>query len=168
VRLKGKVVIITGAASGIGRASAKKFCEACDLNEELLKSLVDESKGLAGEVVVKKLSVTDREAIKNLVEELKEKYGKIDGLVNNAGITRDALIQKMSEEDWDAVVDVNLKGVFNMTQFVAPVMLQGRGYRHDQNLGQGIYQKRCKYSSKCCSPRIYKNTNDRKSSRKSH
>ncbi|MBO8166656.1 MAG: 3-oxoacyl-[acyl-carrier-protein] reductase [Kosmotoga sp.] len=146
MRLKGKVVIITGAASGIGRASAKKFCEegaiviACDLNEELLKSLVDESKGLAGEVVVKKLSVTDREAIKNLVEELKEKYGKIDGLVNNAGITRDALIQKMSEEDWDAVVDVNLKGVFNMTQFVAPVMLnQGHGAIVNTSSVVGVY-----------------------------
>ncbi|AKI96604.1 3-oxoacyl-[acyl-carrier-protein] reductase [Kosmotoga pacifica] len=146
MRLEGKVVIITGAASGIGRASARKFCEegaiviACDLNEELLNSLAEETKDLPGEVIPKRLSVTDREAIKALVAEIKDKYGRIDGLVNNAGITRDALIQKMSEEDWDAVINVNLKGVFNMTQFVVPVMI-GQGYGSIVNTSSvvGVY-----------------------------
>ncbi len=72
--------------------------------------------------------MTDRKAIADLVNEIKSEYGHIDGLVNNAGITRDALIQRMTEEDWDLVIDVNLKGVFNMTQAIAPVMLdQGYG-----------------------------------------
>jgi 3-oxoacyl-[acyl-carrier protein] reductase len=146
VRLKEKVVIITGAASGIGKAAAKLFCKegatvvACDLNEELLQALKAETKDFAGEIYPKKLNVTDREAIKELVEEIKEKFGKIDGLVNNAGITRDALLQRMTEENWDMVINVNLKGVFNMTQFVAPVMLkQGYGSIVNTSSIVGIY-----------------------------
>ncbi|MFW6122017.1 MAG: 3-oxoacyl-[acyl-carrier-protein] reductase [Petrotogales bacterium] len=132
MRLEGKVTIITGAASGIGRTAAKVFCKegaivvACDLDEESLKELKNECSNISGELVPCKLNVTDRRAIEKMVTEIKEKYGIIDGLVNNAGITRDALLRRMKEEDWDAVINVNLKGVFNMTQFVAPVMINQR------------------------------------------
>ncbi len=132
MRLEGKVTIITGAASGIGRTAAKVFCKegatvvACDLDEESLRKLKDECSNENGELVPWKLNVTDRSAIEEMVSEIKEKYGKIDGLINNAGITKDSLLKRMKEEDWDAVIDVNLKGVFNMTQFVAPVMINQR------------------------------------------
>ncbi|MGL5759958.1 MAG: 3-oxoacyl-ACP reductase FabG, partial [Cetobacterium sp.] len=72
------------------------------------------------------LNVTDREGITKFVEDVKNQYGKIDILVNNAGITKDSLIQKMTEEAWDAVIDVNLKGVFNMTQAIVPLMLENK------------------------------------------
>lgn len=134
MRLKDKVVIITGGASGIGRTAAKIFCKegatviACDVNGELLGTMVSELAELPGKVVPKKINVTDRNSIETLVTEIKDEFGHIDGLVNNAGITRDALLNKMSEEDWDAVIDVNLKGVFNLTQAVLPIMLaQGNG-----------------------------------------
>jgi 3-oxoacyl-[acyl-carrier protein] reductase len=74
------------------------------------------------------LDVTDRPAIEEFVRKVKEEFGRIDVLVNNAGITKDALIGKMQEEDWDKVIGVNLKGVFNMTQFVSNLMLEnGKG-----------------------------------------
>ena len=72
------------------------------------------------------MNITDREGIKNIVAEIKEKYGRIDVLVNNAGITKDSLMGRMTEEQWDAVINVNLKGVFNVTQAVAPLMTSNR------------------------------------------
>jgi len=84
--------------------------------------------------------VTDRSAISELVKLLKDEYGHIDGLVNNAGVTRDALLQRMTEEDWDLVINVNLKGVFNMTQAVVPVMLdQGYGSIVNTSSIVGVY-----------------------------
>ncbi|KUK80399.1 MAG: 3-oxoacyl-(Acyl-carrier-protein) reductase FabG [Mesotoga prima] len=134
MRMEGKVVIITGGARGIGKAAVERFTRegaivyACDMDIEGLEGLKNEFAELPGKVIPKKLNVTDRKAIADLVNEIKSEYGHIDGLVNNAGITRDALIQRMTEEDWDLVIDVNLKGVFNMTQAIAPVMLdQGYG-----------------------------------------
>ncbi|SHH39666.1 3-oxoacyl-[acyl-carrier-protein] reductase [Thermosipho atlanticus] len=133
MRLSGKVCIITGAASGIGKAASLLFSKegatviACDLSKENLELLVKENPG-PGIIDYYILNVTDREAISKMVNDVVEKYGKIDVLVNNAGITRDALLLRMKEEDWDAVINVNLKGVFNMTQAVAPIMLkQGKG-----------------------------------------
>jgi len=72
------------------------------------------------------LNVTDREAIKTFVDEVENEYGRIDILVNNAGITKDGLLMRMTEEQWDAVINVNLKGVFNMTQAVSRSMLKAR------------------------------------------
>ncbi|MBB6063183.1 3-oxoacyl-[acyl-carrier protein] reductase [Thermosipho japonicus] len=133
MRLKDKVCIITGAASGIGKAAALLFSKegatviACDMSEENLKVLKEENPG-PGVIDTYVLDVTDRKRINEVVEEVASKYGKIDVLVNNAGITRDALLLKMKEEDWDAVINVNLKGVFNMTQAVAPFMIKaGKG-----------------------------------------
>ncbi|BBE31530.1 beta-ketoacyl-ACP reductase [Tepiditoga spiralis] len=124
--MKNKVCVVTGGAQGIGKAIVENFINegakivyALDTNEKLLKDLEIQNKNVIGYV----LNVLDRDAIKIFVDEVKNKYGKIDVLVNNAGITKDGLIQKMSEEDWNMVVDVNLKGVFNMTQEIVKIML---------------------------------------------
>jgi 3-oxoacyl-[acyl-carrier protein] reductase len=146
MRLEGKVTIITGAASGIGRTTAKLFCKegakvfACDVNKERLEELKKECTESSGEIIPWQLDVTDRSAIEQMVNHIKEYHGRIDGLINNAGITRDALLKRMKEEDWDAVINVNLKGVFNMTQFVAPVMTdQGSGSIVNTSSIVGVY-----------------------------
>ncbi|HQC15359.1 3-oxoacyl-[acyl-carrier-protein] reductase [Mesotoga prima] len=146
MRLEGKVVIITGGASGLGKAAVEKFARegaivyACDMDVEGLDNLKKEFSELPGKVIPKRLNVTDRPAITELVGEIKSEFGRIDGLINNAGVTRDALIQRMSEEDWDLVINVNLKGVFNMTQAVAPVMInQGYGSIVNTSSIVGVY-----------------------------
>ncbi len=132
MRLEGKVCIITGAASGIGRAASLLFAKegatvcACDISKEQLDKLVEDAFGLPGKIDPFVLNVTKRDEVFKVVEQIAAKYGKIDVLVNNAGITRDALLVKMTEEEWDAVIDVNLKGVFNMTQAVAPYMIKAQ------------------------------------------
>ncbi|MDK2943993.1 MAG: 3-oxoacyl-[acyl-carrier protein] reductase [Mesotoga sp.] len=146
VRMEGKVVIITGGASGLGKAAVEKFARegaivyACDMDVEGLDNLKKEFSELPGKVIPKRLNVTDRPAITELIGEIKSEFGRIDGLINNAGVTRDALIQRMSEEDWDLVINVNLKGVFNMTQAVAPVMIdQGYGSIVNTSSIVGVY-----------------------------
>jgi 3-oxoacyl-[acyl-carrier protein] reductase len=126
MRLDGKVCVVTGAARGIGRCIAERFAEcgarmviACDVGIATL-----ESGGLPPNMVGEKLDVTDSKAVQEFAAKAKERYGGIDVLVNNAGITRDALIQKMSDGDWDAVVAVNLKGAFLMTRAIAPLMME--------------------------------------------
>ena len=132
MRLEGKVCMITGAASGIGKAASLLFVQegaivaACDVSETSLNTLVEEAKDLPGKVEPYVLDVTNREQVKEGVESIVQKYGRIDVLVNNAGITRDALLVRMKEEDWDAVINVNLKGVFNVTQAVVPHMIKQR------------------------------------------
>jgi len=129
MRLKGKIAIITGAGSGIGKEAAKLFVRegakvaACDVVEEWVKELERKSDNIEGY----RLDVTDRGMIEEVVKKIYEKHGKIDILVNNAGITRDALFLRMREEDWDKVIEVNLKGVYNMTQVVVPYMVKGKG-----------------------------------------
>ncbi|PIJ63346.1 beta-ketoacyl-ACP reductase [Mesotoga sp. H07.pep.5.3] len=146
MRLEGKVVIITGGASGLGKAAVEKFARegaivyACDMDVEGLDNLKKEFSELPGKVIPKRLNVTDRPAITELIGEIKSEFGRVDGLINNAGVTRDALIQRMSEEDWDLVINVNLKGVFNMTQAVAPVMIdQGYGSIVNTSSIVGVY-----------------------------
>jgi len=122
MRLEGKTCIITGAASGIGKAATLLFLEeganvaACDISEDALVALKKEveEKNFAGTLATYKLDVTDREAVIKVVEGIVDTFMTIDVLVNNAGITRDQLLVRMSEKDWDAVVNVNLKGVFNI------------------------------------------------------
>jgi len=118
-----KICIVTGAAQGIGRKIVELFSQngaakiyACDIkhgDSETLKNVIPVT-----------INVCDRQAISEIVEKIKQQDGRIDVLVNNAGITRDNLINKMTEEDWDRVIDINLKGVFNMTQAVAPLMME--------------------------------------------
>lgn len=133
MRLKDKVAIITGAARGIGRETALLFaregakvviCDVVDSGQET----ADEIVAAGGKALFVKADVTDRESCARAVERTMEEFQQIDVLINNAGIVRDARLVKMTEQDFDLVVKVNLKGTFNMTQAVAPVMIdQGRG-----------------------------------------
>ncbi|KAE8176392.1 SDR family oxidoreductase [Photobacterium carnosum] len=125
--LTGKVCLVTGGAQGIGRCIVETFARqnatrviACDMN---MGTMVDLEQQFPN-VTALELNVCDRKGVAEAVKQLTEQYGHIDVLVNNAGITRDNLIDKMTESDWDLVIDVNLKGVFNMTQAIAPVMMQ--------------------------------------------
>jgi 3-oxoacyl-[acyl-carrier protein] reductase len=133
MRLENKVVIITGAGSGIGKETALLFEKegakvvVADMNEKAGEETVAEIKK-NGEGFFVKLDVSNREQSKQMVKTTLEKYGRIDVLINNAGIVQDAFLSKMTEEQWDKVIDVNLKGVFNCTQAVAEVMMnQGNG-----------------------------------------
>lgn len=127
-RLLDKVCVVTGGSRGIGRGIVETFARegakriwALDMNESAFAELEAAFPGVKGAVV----NVCDASAVAAFVERAKAEFGRIDVLVNNAGITRDALIHKMSESDWDAVIDVNLKGVFLMTKHIAPVMMEG-------------------------------------------
>jgi len=126
-RMKGKVCVVTGGARGIGRGIVETFVRegasrvwALDVNAADLAAL---EKSLPA-VRCAAVDVTDSRAVGAVVDKIKEEGGKIDVLVNNAGITRDALIQKMGDADWAAVIGVNLTGVFNMTRAIAPLMME--------------------------------------------
>jgi len=125
--LKGKVVLVTGGTRGIGRAIAERFKSLGSIvyitgtNEERTKTVAEEM-GVNGV----KMDVTNREEVKRVVSEIIEKEERIDVLINNAGITRDTLFLRMKEEDWDAVIDTNLNGVYNVTRAVVPYMVKKR------------------------------------------
>lgn len=124
-RLDGKVALVTGGAAGIGAECCKRFAaEGATVIAADLRPLTYEAEN----VEYMELNVTNVESCDTVTDAILAKYGKIDILVNNAGITRDALIQKMTDEMWNLVVDVNLKGVFNLTRRVGPQMMtQGAG-----------------------------------------
>ena len=127
MRLKDKVAIVTGGSRGIGRAVAELFAKEGGkvIVVDLLpqgKEVVQGITASGGSAEFHTVSVTDKSAIESLFEQINSNYGKIDILINNAGITRDRTLEKMSEEEWDAVMEVNLKGVFICTQAVAPYM----------------------------------------------
>jgi len=133
-RLKDKVCIITGAANGIGLATAHKFAKeggiaiVTDMKIDAVNQAVADIKKNSGQAKGYALNVTDRASIDQVVEQVIAQYGRIDVLINNAGITKDARLVNMTEEQFDAVIDVNLKGVFNCTQAVVPHMLKaGKG-----------------------------------------
>ena len=126
MRLENKVAIVTGGASGIGASMCKLFASegAKVIAVDMAESLSYEAKN----VEFYKLNVTDSLGCKALCDYAIDKYGKIDILVNNAGITRDSMTRKMTDEMWNLVIDVNLKGVFNLTRFIGPQMeMQGFG-----------------------------------------
>jgi short-chain dehydrogenase/reductase SDR len=143
--LNGKIALITGGARGIGKEIALKFAEngATVISGDLMDADYTHEN-----ITHIKLNVTDRENIKEVAKELKEKYGRLDILVNNAGITRDSLLQRMKEADWDLVVDINLKGVFNVMQGFVSLLLKSKASSVinmasvvgvDGNLGQTNY-----------------------------
>lgn len=132
--LKGKCAIVTGAAKGIGKAIALKLASLganIVLNyrssEEKAIETENEIKALGVEVLRVKGDISNISDVENLINTAKEKFGKIDIMVNNAGITKDTLILRMKEEDFDSVINVNLKGVFNCLKTITPVMVKQRG-----------------------------------------
>lgn len=126
--LKDKVVIITGAASGIGKATALRFAEegahivVADFADGTATVREVTAKGV--QAVYAEVNVTDPDSVQAMVSKTIEAFGKVDVLINNAGITKDAMMKKMTKEAWDAVINVNLTGVFNCTSAVLPHMLE--------------------------------------------
>ena len=128
-------VLVTGASRGIGKRIAEAFAlsganvvlnasRESDYFSETMKEF--EERGFS--VMACACDVSDQEAVMNMQKDIKEKFGSIHVLVNNAGITRDMLLMRMSEEQWDSVIDINLKGAFNCTKaFIRPMMKQGFG-----------------------------------------
>ncbi|WP_269631707.1 3-oxoacyl-ACP reductase FabG [Pelomonas sp. BJYL3] len=145
-RLEGKVSIITGAAQGIGLATALKFAQegavviVCDLRQDAVDAAVAQCQAAGAQALGFALSVTDRGQVDAMVAEVKARHGRIDVLVNNAGITQDARLQKMSLQQFDAVIDVNLRGVFHCAQAVVDSMVaQGSGVILNASSVVGIY-----------------------------
>jgi len=146
MRLKNKVSIITGAAQGIGLATALKFAEegatviVCDLRADGVDAALAMVRARGAQAQGYAVDVTDRPALDAMVAAVKEHFGHIDVLVNNAGITKDARLQKMTLAQFDAVIDVNLRGVFHATQAVLGAMLaQGSGVILNASSVVGIY-----------------------------
>jgi len=151
MKMSGKVCVVTGGGSGIGKAIVEKFLEygaeavyALDLNQKALSDL----EALDSRVKGVALSVTDTPAVNAFALRVKEEKGRVDVLVNCAGVTKDGLIHKMSDDDWQFVIDVNLKGPFVMTRAIAPIMMEtGKGsivtissvVGLDGNIGQTNY-----------------------------
>ncbi|MDW0116968.1 beta-ketoacyl-ACP reductase [Sporosarcina thermotolerans] len=146
MRLKGKVAIITGGANGIGLAACERFAEE---GAAVIMADFDEAAGKEQEVLFKEkgyeitfcqVNVVDRESVAQVAEKTIELYGKIDILINNAGITKDATLLKMEPEDFQRVLDVNLTGVFNCTQAVVPHMIAaGAGKIINTSSVSGVY-----------------------------
>ncbi len=133
--LEGKVAIVTGGTRGIGRAVAQCLAEdgasvvVSGLDATRLDAATKELEGLGVAVLGVVADVARREDVERLVDQTKERFARIDVLVNNAGITRDALLVRMKDEDWDRVLEVNLRGAFLMTRAVAKVMMRQKAGR---------------------------------------
>lgn len=130
MRLTGKIAMITGGANGIGRQVSEVFAKEgakvaiCDLAEEEGEEVANVIQEAGREAKFFNVDVSDREDVNRAVEKIERQLGPLDILINNAGITRDAKLLDMTEEQWDQVIDVNLKGVFNCTQAVASGMVE--------------------------------------------
>ena len=125
-RFENKIVLVTGAGRGIGASIAKRFAsEGAEVivnysgNDEAAQKTVDEITAIGGQA-----QKYDSESVKVMIDEIIKKFGRIDILVNNAGITKDGLMLRMTDEDFDRVIDVNLKGTFNCTKYVSKYMLK--------------------------------------------
>ena len=134
--LDGNVAIITGASRGIGRSTAIELARAGAKvvvnyagNHSAANEVADAIKAIGGEVLLIQADVSDAEAVDQMVKKTMDTFGRIDILVNNAGITRDTLLMRMKEDDWDAVMNTNLKGVFNCTKSVSKIMMKQRSGR---------------------------------------
>lgn len=129
--LKGKVALITGASRGIGKAIALKFAsEGADIaftDLKIIPETVIELEALGVKVKAYESNAADFAATETVVNQILEDFGRIDILVNNAGITKDGLMLRMTEEQWDAVLTVNLKSAFNYIHAVTPIMMRQRG-----------------------------------------
>lgn len=130
--VKDRVAIVSGGARGIGKAVSELFAEKGA--KVIIWDLLDDGAQVAKDISAKgqsaefmKISITDRDSVFSAVDSIVEKYGTVDILINNAGITKDKTLLKMSDEEWDAVIDVNLKGIYYCTKAVAPIMKE-KGY----------------------------------------
>ena len=130
MKLRNKVAIITGAASGIGLATAHVFAAEgarvvlADIDASRTETASAAVAQAGGETLAVRVDVTDRESVDAMVAATLKRFGRIDCLVNNAGITKDSRLVKMTEQQFDSVMSVNLKGVFHCTQAVVPTMLE--------------------------------------------
>jgi 3-oxoacyl-(acyl-carrier-protein) reductase len=130
MRLKNKVALITGGGSGIGEATVLRFSKEGakvvinDVNDENAKSVAKNVKANGGEVLVCIADVCNKNDIDNMIKKTIEEFGRLDILVNNAGINRDSFVKKMSEEQWDKVININLKGTFLCAQAVLGPMIE--------------------------------------------
>jgi 3-oxoacyl-[acyl-carrier protein] reductase len=146
MRLMDKVAIITGSARGIGAATALKFAAegakvvVCDLDLKAVDGVVAQIVATGGKATGFRVNVTDKASIAEMVRGVMDKYGRIDVLVNNAGIVDDALFRKMTDEQFERVIDINLKGTFNCARAVVDVMLaQNSGVILNASSVVGIY-----------------------------
>lgn len=146
MRLKNRVAIITGAARGIGKKTAEIFVREgasvviADYDAEVGLKTADELKELGADAFFVKVDVSQEESAQNLINKTIDKYGKIDILVNNAGVTADGFLVKMEDTQWDKVIDVNLKGVFNCSKFAAKAMMgAGSGVILNASSVVGLY-----------------------------
>lgn len=135
MRLKDKVALITGGARGIGRAIALAFAKegagivVADVNLETAQKTALEIEGLGVKALALEMDVTSYDKVEEGINKILDKMGKVDILVNNAGITKDNLLLRMSPADWDAVINVNLKGTFNCIKAVSRPMIKRRSGR---------------------------------------
>lgn len=135
MRLKDKVAVVTGSASGIGKAIALRFAQEgalvviADKNESLIPATVAEIAAAGGNAAGVAMDVTQREQLHEIMNDIAAKHGRIDILINNAGITRYRPFATTSGEDWDLILDVDLKGVFFCSQAAAPHMIRQHGGR---------------------------------------
>ena len=134
MRLKDKVAIVTGGGRGIGEATALKFAKegakvvVADINQESIDIVVNAINNMNGQAVGVIVDVTDTVSVNEMMKKTLEVFGRLDCIVNNAGITADAQLLKMTEDQFDRVIDVNLKGVYNCGQAAAKLMAeQGEG-----------------------------------------
>ena len=132
--LKDKVVVVTGAGRGIGRATAQRFAEEgskvvlAELSEALGQQGAEELRAQGHEASFVQVDISQRESVQGMVAAVKERYGRIDALINNAGILADKTLRKLSDDEFDRVINVNLRGTFVVTQEVAAQMReQGTG-----------------------------------------
>ena len=146
MRLNGKVAIVTGAGSGIGEATAVKFAHegarvaVCDINLAACEKVVKLIAATGGTAMAVHLDVTDKASVAAMVEGVMQAWGRVDTLVNNAGIVQDAQLKKMTDEQFDRVIDVNLKGVYHCTKAVVDIMLaQGTGCILNASSIVGLY-----------------------------
>jgi 3-oxoacyl-[acyl-carrier protein] reductase len=132
---QGKVSLITGASQGIGEAIAVEFARATatvilvDVQKAKLDEVAEKIAKQGGKAAVFQADVSKLDQVTGVVDAVTKEFGKIDHLINNAGITRDALLMRMKEDDWDAVIAVNLKGVFNFSKAVVRHMVSNRSGR---------------------------------------
>jgi 3-oxoacyl-[acyl-carrier protein] reductase len=146
MRLAGKISIITGAGRGIGHATALKFAREgakviiCDLDQDTVDAAVSDVRSAGGEAHGFVVDVTAPASIQAMVDAVMQRYGRIDVLVNNAGIVQDAQLLKMREDQFDRVIDVNLKGTYNCTKAMAGIMVeQGAGVILNASSIVGLY-----------------------------